>query len=242
MRSWIRDQGLLLANLGLFVVFFGGMVLTGVQRLQRRSDRARQRPGLLGSTCGTGRLRRGDVRELGERVPADGHVRRAHRVPVPEGILGVQADRRAAAAGRGPPQSAGQAGRAVAGAPRRLGAEALRELARRRCSSCCSWRRSRCTPSAARGLQREQELPHGEPSRSAAGYLGTSQFWFESFQNWQSEFLAVAVDRRRLGLPAPARLRRVEAGRRAARRDRHLIQPGGGRTGNGRPWPLISTR
>jgi hypothetical protein len=23
-------------------------------------------------------------------------------------------------------------------------------------------------------------------------FLGTSQFWFESFQNWQSEFLAVA--------------------------------------------------
>ena len=25
------------------------------------------------------------------------------------------------------------------------------------------------------------------------GYLATSRFWFESFQNWQSEFLAVAV-------------------------------------------------
>ena len=24
-------------------------------------------------------------------------------------------------------------------------------------------------------------------------YLGTSSFWFESFQNWQSEFLAVAA-------------------------------------------------
>nr|MBA2570407.1 hypothetical protein [Chloroflexota bacterium] len=24
-------------------------------------------------------------------------------------------------------------------------------------------------------------------------YLGTSRFWFESFQNWQSEFLAVAA-------------------------------------------------
>jgi hypothetical protein len=24
-----------------------------------------------------------------------------------------------------------------------------------------------------------------------AGYLTTSQFWFESLQNWQSEFLAV---------------------------------------------------
>jgi hypothetical protein len=26
---------------------------------------------------------------------------------------------------------------------------------------------------------------------SAIQYIGTSQFWFESFQNWQSEFLAV---------------------------------------------------
>jgi hypothetical protein len=25
-----------------------------------------------------------------------------------------------------------------------------------------------------------------------AQYLASSQFWFESFQNWQSEFLAVA--------------------------------------------------
>ena len=24
-------------------------------------------------------------------------------------------------------------------------------------------------------------------------YIRTSQFWFESFQNWQSEFLAVAA-------------------------------------------------
>jgi hypothetical protein len=28
---------------------------------------------------------------------------------------------------------------------------------------------------------------------SVLEYVGTSQFWFESFQNWQSEFLAVAV-------------------------------------------------
>ena len=26
---------------------------------------------------------------------------------------------------------------------------------------------------------------------SALGYLGTAHFWFESFQNWQSEFLSV---------------------------------------------------
>jgi hypothetical protein len=28
---------------------------------------------------------------------------------------------------------------------------------------------------------------------SALGYLGTSRFWFESFQNWQSEFLSVGT-------------------------------------------------
>lgn len=32
---------------------------------------------------------------------------------------------------------------------------------------------------------------HGEPSISMLDFLGSSQFWFQSFQNWQSEFLAV---------------------------------------------------
>jgi hypothetical protein len=38
----------------------------------------------------------------------------------------------------------------------------------------------------------EQEA-HGGSRVTTAGYVRTSQFWFESFQNWQSEFLAVAV-------------------------------------------------
>ena len=37
----------------------------------------------------------------------------------------------------------------------------------------------------------ERQL-QGEPPIGLAAYLGASQFWFESFQNWQSEFLAVA--------------------------------------------------
>jgi hypothetical protein len=31
MRAWLRDHGLLIANLLLFVIFFGGMVLSGVR-------------------------------------------------------------------------------------------------------------------------------------------------------------------------------------------------------------------
>lgn len=31
----------------------------------------------------------------------------------------------------------------------------------------------------------------GKPLETAWGYIGNSRFWFESFQNWQSEFLSV---------------------------------------------------
>jgi hypothetical protein len=38
-----------------------------------------------------------------------------------------------------------------------------------------------------------EQAAHGEPGVSVLGYLLRSQFWFESFQNWQSEFLAVGT-------------------------------------------------
>jgi hypothetical protein len=40
----------------------------------------------------------------------------------------------------------------------------------------------------------EEQLAHGgKQTLSAFGYMTTSRFWFESFQNWQSEFLSVAA-------------------------------------------------
>ncbi len=38
-----------------------------------------------------------------------------------------------------------------------------------------------------------EQLEHGEQAVSMLEYLGTSRFWFESFQNWQSEFLSVGA-------------------------------------------------
>ena len=38
-----------------------------------------------------------------------------------------------------------------------------------------------------------EQLEHGRPGVGFPGYLGTSQFWFESFQNWQSEFMVITV-------------------------------------------------
>jgi hypothetical protein len=37
------------------------------------------------------------------------------------------------------------------------------------------------------------QLAHGGTAVGTLAYLKTSQFWFESFQNWQSEFLAVGA-------------------------------------------------
>lgn len=42
-------------------------------------------------------------------------------------------------------------------------------------------------------VQNNEELAaHGKPAQSLLEFVGSSQFWFESFQNWQSEFLAIA--------------------------------------------------
>jgi hypothetical protein len=39
----------------------------------------------------------------------------------------------------------------------------------------------------------EEQLQHGQAAISVWRYTTTSQFWFESMQNWQSEFIAVAA-------------------------------------------------
>jgi hypothetical protein len=44
------------------------------------------------------------------------------------------------------------------------------------------------------GEYNEEQAAHGESARvSAVQYLVTSRFWFESLQNWQSEFLSIAA-------------------------------------------------
>ena len=42
-----------------------------------------------------------------------------------------------------------------------------------------------------RGLQRGERAPTGSTRSPGSRYIGTSDFWEATFQNWQSEFLAV---------------------------------------------------
>ena len=39
----------------------------------------------------------------------------------------------------------------------------------------------------------QDQQEHGGQAVSLTGYMATSRFWFESFQNWQSEFFSTAV-------------------------------------------------
>jgi uncharacterized protein DUF6766 len=44
------------------------------------------------------------------------------------------------------------------------------------------------------GEYNQNQMEHGSSELvSTLGYLATSRFWFESFQNWQSEFLSVGL-------------------------------------------------
>lgn len=39
----------------------------------------------------------------------------------------------------------------------------------------------------------QDQLEHGGQAVSMMQYMGTSRFWFESFQNWQSEFFSIGL-------------------------------------------------
>jgi hypothetical protein len=43
------------------------------------------------------------------------------------------------------------------------------------------------------GAYNSQQLQHGGETVSVLEYLATSQFWFESLQNWQSEFFSIGM-------------------------------------------------
>ena len=39
----------------------------------------------------------------------------------------------------------------------------------------------------------KEAMEHGQPAISFLDFLGSAELWFQSFQNWQSEFLSVAT-------------------------------------------------
>src|SRR5215218_4515008 len=100
----------------------------GPPRLQQHPTAARAATSWLRPVSGKRRLHRGRLRELGERVLADGPLRGAHRLSLPEGFCGIQrsrfpAPRRGRLRGGKAPR-----GRSLASPKGWSGAQALRKL------------------------------------------------------------------------------------------------------------------
>ncbi len=223
MRRWLRDHGLLLVNLGLFAVFLVAMTVVGVQVYNSNQlEDGESTVSWLGY-LGTGDFVEATFENWESEFLQMGAYVVLTVVSVPEGLVGVRSRwEERDAAGRGPARGRSSPG-AVAGPPRRLGAASSTRTRWRSSSSSSSSPRSPCTPPAAPRPTARSSWPTAAHRSACWQYLATSQFWFESFQNWQSEFLAVAAHRRgsRSILRATG-LARVEARGRAAHQDRCL--------------------
>ncbi|MGH8971328.1 MAG: DUF6766 family protein [Actinomycetes bacterium] len=192
MRRYLRDHGLLLANVALFVLFLAGMALTGVREYNADQLEHGSAAVSLWHYLGTGAFieamfenweseflqmgmyivltaylfQRGssESEPIEEHAPQDEDPRGADlRKPVPW--------------------------------PVRRGGPVLWLYENSLASlffvlfALSVWLHA---VGGARDFS-EERLAHGGTAMSAWQYVTTSRFWFESFQNWQSEFLAVAV-------------------------------------------------
>ena len=192
MRRWTRDHGLLLANAGLFVVFFAGMALAGV-----RAYNADQLEHQESAVSLWGYLRTGDFVEatfenweseflqMGMYIVLTAFLfqRGSSESKSPDRPAPQDEDPREADKRQKVPWPVRRGGWALAVYENSLALLFFLLFAASIALHAVG---------GARSYSAEQ-LAHGEPTVSVWGFVRTAQFWFESFQNWQSEFLAVAV-------------------------------------------------
>jgi hypothetical protein len=192
MRRWVRDHGLLLANAGLFLVFFAGMVLAGV-----RAYNGDQQAHGQAAVSLWGYLKTGDFVEatfenweseflqMGMYVVLTAYLflrgsseSKPLDEPAPQDEDPRDADKRGNV-----PWPVRRGGLVLSLYENSLAALFFILFAASIALHAVG---------GARAYSAEQ-VAHGEAPVSTWGFVRTAEFWFESFQNWQSEFLAVAV-------------------------------------------------
>ena len=192
MRSWVRDHGLMLANLALFVIFFGGMILAGVRVYNAEQlEHAGSTVSLLGYlTTGdffeaTFENWESEFLQMGMYVVLTAHLfQRGSSESKPIDEPAPQDD--------DPRESRD---RPDAPWPVRRGGLVLILYERSLSILFFALFLGSFLLHLLGGASAysEEELAHRGTAVSPLEYLFTSQFWFESMQNWQSEFLAVAA-------------------------------------------------
>jgi hypothetical protein len=192
MRTWARDHGLLLVNAGLFVVFVTGMALAGA-RAYDAEQLAHGQPGV----SFWGYLLTGDFVEATFENWESEFLQMGMYV-VLTAFLFQRGSSESKPIDQPSPQDADPRDadlRTHVPWPVRRGGWALRVYEHSLALLFLVLFVASFVLHATGGARAysEEQVAHGEAPVTAWQYVRTAQFWFESFQNWQSEFLAVAV-------------------------------------------------
>ncbi|HEX9085967.1 MAG TPA: DUF6766 family protein [Arthrobacter sp.] len=192
MREWVREHGLLLANIGLFLMFFGGMIVSGAADYSEdqlaHGEPAVSVLGYLGTGAfleATFENWESEFLQMGMYVILTVFLfQKGSSESKPMGKVAPQDE---------DPRDAPL--KAATPWPVRRGGWVLKLYEHSLSIMFLLLFVASMALHAIGGSEEysSEQQSHGQPPVTVLGYLATSRFWFESFQNWQSEFLAVAV-------------------------------------------------
>src|SRR5215204_1308019 len=192
MREWLRDHGLLIANLALFVIFFGGMILSGVRVYNSEQLEHGEQAVSLGHY-----LLSGDFYEATFENWESEFLQMAMYV-----VLTAFLFQRGSSESKPVDEPAPQdedpreaADRPDAPWPVRRGGWVLKVYENSLGLAFMLMFLASWAGHAWGGFKEfaEDQAAHGQQVGGFAAYLFSPRFWFESFQNWQSEFLSIAA-------------------------------------------------
>jgi len=192
MGKWAKEHGLLLANIGLFVVFFGGMVLSGAASYSEDQLAHGEAAVSVLEYLRTGNF----VEATFENWESE--FLQMGMYVVLTVFLFQKGSSESKPMGSTAPQDEDPRHATVKAAtprPVRRGGWVVKLYSHSLSIMFFALFLMSFVLHLIGGTQdyNSDQESHGQPTVSVLGYLATSRFWFESFQNWQSEFLAVAV-------------------------------------------------
>jgi hypothetical protein len=193
MREWIKDHGLMLANAGLFIAFLGGMILSGASHYSEEQQSHGQPPTGIGDFLASGQFYEATFENWESEF-----LQMALYVLLTV-FLFQKGSSESKPVDKDAPQDEDPREAKIKDStpwPVKRGGLVLKLYEHSLSLALVVLFLASFVGHAIGGTSayNEEQMSHGQSETlSVWQYLGTSQFWFESFQNWQSEFLAVAV-------------------------------------------------
>jgi hypothetical protein len=192
MRTWLRDHGLLVANLILFLGTFVGMIVSGAAAYSSDQVQHHEAPVSLLQYLGTGNFLEAtfenwesEFLQMGSYVVLTAFLflRGSAESKEMDGQAAQDEDPREAPITPSTPW------------PVRRGGAALKLYEHSLAILFAVLFLASVFLHAVGGMidYNQQQAEHGQSAVDLVGFLGTPEFWFQSMQNWQSEFMVVCV-------------------------------------------------